>query len=160
MTFCPCGSQRTYEQCCGLFIEKKQSPQTPEQLMRSRYTAYSQANIEYIKNTMAGKALTGFNESEAQKWAKRVIWIGLKVISTAQESPEKGFVEFSAHFLEGDQLKTIQELSEFHFKNNIWLYVDGVNKGTTGRQGQKIPRNDPCPCGSGKKFKNCHNRER
>jgi len=24
------------------------------------------------------------------------------------------------------------------------------------RDQQKIGRNDPCPCGSGKKFKNCH----
>jgi preprotein translocase subunit SecA len=22
--------------------------------------------------------------------------------------------------------------------------------------GQKVGRNDPCPCGSGKKYKNCH----
>jgi preprotein translocase subunit SecA len=25
--------------------------------------------------------------------------------------------------------------------------------------GPKVGRNDPCPCGSGKKFKNCHGRE-
>jgi preprotein translocase subunit SecA len=24
------------------------------------------------------------------------------------------------------------------------------------RAGQKVGRNDPCPCGSGKKFKHCH----
>ena len=24
------------------------------------------------------------------------------------------------------------------------------------REGSKIGRNDPCPCGSGKKFKKCH----
>ena len=24
--------------------------------------------------------------------------------------------------------------------------------------GPKVGRNDPCPCGSGKKFKNCHGR--
>ena len=24
------------------------------------------------------------------------------------------------------------------------------------RSGQKIGRNDPCPCGSGKKYKHCH----
>lgn len=26
------------------------------------------------------------------------------------------------------------------------------------KPGEKIGRNDPCPCGSGKKFKNCHGR--
>jgi protein translocase subunit secA len=25
-----------------------------------------------------------------------------------------------------------------------------------GEDGKKIGRNDPCPCGSGKKYKNCH----
>jgi preprotein translocase subunit SecA len=24
------------------------------------------------------------------------------------------------------------------------------------RAGQKVGRNDPCPCGSGKKYKHCH----
>ena len=26
-------------------------------------------------------------------------------------------------------------------------------------RGQKVGRNDPCPCGSGKKYKNCHMRQ-
>jgi preprotein translocase subunit SecA len=26
------------------------------------------------------------------------------------------------------------------------------------RFGEKVGRNDPCPCGSGKKFKQCHGR--
>jgi preprotein translocase subunit SecA len=26
------------------------------------------------------------------------------------------------------------------------------------RQGDKVGRNDPCPCGSGKKYKQCHGR--
>jgi len=29
---------------------------------------------------------------------------------------------------------------------------------TVVRQGKKIGRNDPCPCGSGKKYKYCHGR--
>jgi preprotein translocase subunit SecA len=30
---------------------------------------------------------------------------------------------------------------------------------TVRRQGKKVGRNDPCPCGSGKKFKQCHGRK-
>jgi len=30
---------------------------------------------------------------------------------------------------------------------------------TVRREGPKIGRNDPCPCGSGKKYKNCHGAE-
>lgn len=157
MSHCPCGSQQTYERCCELFIEKKQSPHTPEQLMRSRYTAYSQANIDYIKNTMKGKQLIGFDELESKKWAQEVTWLSLKVINSYLETPEKGFVEFSVCLMEGNQLKTIHELSEFHLENNVWLYVDGENKLLPIKNNkQKIARNSPCPCGSGKKFKNCH----
>ena len=29
-------------------------------------------------------------------------------------------------------------------------------KVTIRRETPKVGRNDPCPCGSGKKFKNCH----
>ena len=32
---------------------------------------------------------------------------------------------------------------------------DGSEKGRTVRKGKKIGPNDPCPCGSGKKYKNC-----
>ncbi len=37
--------------------------------------------------------------------------------------------------------------------------AEAVSKGsdeTYVRQGQKVGRNDPCPCGSGKKYKKCH----
>jgi preprotein translocase subunit SecA len=29
---------------------------------------------------------------------------------------------------------------------------------TVVRAGEKVGRNDPCPCGSGKKYKHCHGR--
>jgi len=157
MSLCPCGSQINYKQCCGVFIEKNQVPQTPEQLMRSRYSAYCQAKIDYIKNTMKGKALIGFNESETQQWAKSVAWTGLKVIQSYMEAPETGFVEFSASFMENNQIKTIHELSEFHLEDNVWFYVDGKNAPSKVNK-QKISRNSPCPCGSGRKFKNCHDK--
>lgn len=35
----------------------------------------------------------------------------------------------------------------------------GAVKGTTLRRDvRKVGRNDPCPCGSGKKYKHCHGR--
>jgi SEC-C motif-containing protein len=159
MSLCPCGSQINYKQCCEVFIEKKQIPQTPEQLMRSRYSAYSRAKIDYIKNTMKGKPLIDFNESETQKWAKSVTWTGLKVIQSYLETPKKGFVEFSARFMENKQLKSIHELSEFHLEDNVWYYVNGKNKKIPMNSNkQKIARNSLCPCGSGKKFKHCHDK--
>jgi len=31
---------------------------------------------------------------------------------------------------------------------------------TQRRTGEKVGRNDPCPCGSGKKYKKCHGTEK
>ena len=35
----------------------------------------------------------------------------------------------------------------------------GASEPTQRQTGQKVGRNDPCPCGSGKKFKKCHGAE-
>lgn len=153
---CPCGTNKTYDECCGVFLEKKDLPQTPEQLMRSRYTAYSLANIDYIKNTMKGQSLVNFNAGEAELWAKRVTWLGLDVLKADPTNTNIGFVEFCARFLEHGQVKTIHELSEFYRENGSWFYISGVSKEKPSPKKPAVSRNSPCPCGSGKKFKNCH----
>src|SRR5580704_7913371 len=145
MSLCPCGSEKTSEQCCEVFIEKKQIPHTPEQLMRSRYNANSLHNIKYITNTMKGKALIGFDETEAKSWSQSVTWVGLKVIQAYEETPEKGFVEFIARFKKGGQFNKIHELSEFHREQGIWYYVAGQNTDLPISNKQKISRNSPCP---------------
>ena len=33
---------------------------------------------------------------------------------------------------------------------------DGTTTAQTVAAGQKVGRNEPCPCGSGKKYKKCH----
>ena len=35
------------------------------------------------------------------------------------------------------------------------LYLEQKKSGTIRREGKKIGRNDPCPCGSGKKYQQC-----
>ena len=78
---CPCDSQKKYLPC-EPFITAKQSP---EALMRSRYSAYTMANIDYIKETMRGNALAGLQELDAKRWAKRVTWIKLNVLKFVTE---------------------------------------------------------------------------
>ncbi len=128
MTLCPCGSTIDYLSCCGLYIDGASIAGSPEVLMRSRYTAYTLAKVSYIKRTMRGKALTGFNAGEAKRWARRVIWTGLRVINAFKEHADKGFVEFIARFQDGDHLQSIHEISEFHRVQGVWFYVDGTHK--------------------------------
>ncbi len=100
MSDCPSGSQTSYSLCCEAIISGKQSPETPEALMRSRYTAYSTANIDYIKETMRGKVLIGFDEVNVKRWAKRVIWIKLNVLKSLIKNESTAYVEFEASFMD------------------------------------------------------------
>jgi SEC-C motif-containing protein len=150
---CPCGSTIDYLACCGQYHQHQTLPKTPEALMRSRYTAYTLANINYIKQTMQGKPLLGFNEQEAARWSKSVLWLGLQVLDASQKDEKNGEVEFIATYLEGQLVKTIHEKSQFKVTAEHWFYIDGKLFAEPNR---KISLNNTCPCGSGKKFKNCH----
>jgi SEC-C motif-containing protein len=146
-TLCVCGSQKNYDACCGLFLSGAQLPQTPEQLMRSRYAAYCVANVDYIEATMRGLVANHFNKEQARQWAANVIWQGLEVKSSSQDGDE-GEVGFIASFEENGKLEHIKERSAFKCIDGRWYYTDKLKS-------KKIGRNDPCLCGSGKKFKKC-----
>jgi len=68
---CPCGSGHAYSACCGRFIDQGLLPQTAEQLMRSRYTAFTQANEPYLLATWHETTRPGsldFEPGESVKW--------------------------------------------------------------------------------------------
>lgn len=153
MVHCPCGSGLNYDACCGIYHHKFAKAANPETLMRSRYTAYTMGDMDYIKKTMYGKPLIGFDEKEATLWSKSVLWLGLQVLKTQQESEHTGLVEFIAKYLDQDRVKSIHELSQFQLINDSWFYIDGKQFRVPNKE---IGRNSPCPCGSNKKFKNCH----
>lgn len=160
MSNCFCGSTKSYEKCCELFISGKQTAHSPEALMRSRYSAYAQSNTNYVASTMKGAAAKDFNETSTLEWIKKVKWLGLTVLksSFAENNKHIGYVEFIAHYLFNNKEQNIHEVSEFHFENDRWYYIDGKPGNPTPlAQTNKVGRNDPCPCGSGKKYKKCCN---
>lgn len=154
MPHCPCGSNKNYRECCGMYIDGHIKAETPEKLMRSRYTAYTQANIDYILKTMKPPALNHFNAKSAKQWAATVEWVGLAILETTLKKM-KGYVEFIAYFNEQGKKYCINEISEFHQLDGQWYYVDGKHKQTKPYKKVKIGRNAPCFCGSGKKYKAC-----
>tara|TARA_R110000868_G_scaffold15698_4_gene71635 strand:+ start:76 stop:510 length:435 start_codon:yes stop_codon:yes gene_type:complete len=121
---CPCGTGKLYYTCCGAYIGGLRTPETPEALMRSRYTAYTEANIAYIIQTMKSPAADGFDPSEAATWAKTVKWISLEVIRARQENTT-GYVEFIARFEDQQMPQALHELSEFLLIDGAWFYVSG-----------------------------------
>ncbi len=94
---CPCGTQKSYEECCGPLHEGSKA-KTAEELMRSRYSAFVKKNIDYIGATHV-PGTTDFDPAEAKDWADNSIWNGLDIVKTekGQEDDKFGVVEFKAH---------------------------------------------------------------
>lgn len=86
------------------------------------------------------------------KWTKLIVHSH----EPGQKS-DQAFVEFSAFFVDEAGEHVIQEKSEFARVNDQWLYTRAVRTGPAPVKSSapKTGRNDPCPCGSGKKFKHC-----
>ena len=143
--------------CCEPYLTNTQDAPSPEALMRSRYTAYTMSNMDYIQKTMCGKAANGFNLDDARRRAAQVVWVGLQVLNAFIETPKKGYVEFVAAFVAGSQLRQMHEVSEFAQIGGQWFYVDGNQmEPVDGLSIKTIARNTACPCGSQRKYKNCH----
>jgi SEC-C motif domain protein len=155
MNLCPCGSKQSFTACCDPYISGKTAAPTPEALMRSRYSAFTQANIDYIMSTMKGDVLKDFDPETARKWAASVKWLELEIINApaVNKGDTIGYVEFVAKYLLKDRLQNIHERSEFLLDNDRWYYVDGQD--VQRDNANKVGRNDVCPCGSEKKFKKC-----
>jgi SEC-C motif-containing protein len=158
MTNCPCGSDKSFGACCEPFLNGKSNPPTAEALMRARYSAYTMADIDFIERTMHSSARDEFNRENARKWAEESQWFGLEILNVigGKEDEAEGSVEFIATYSQKDERVTHHEVSTFRKEDGAWTFVDGrmVNR-PLRRDQPKIGRNDPCHCGSGKKFKKC-----
>ncbi len=157
MTPCPCGSGKGFDQCCGPLLAG--APATsPEALMRSRYTAFTRGDVDYLETTLAPEARVDFDRAEAETWAKGAEWQGLELRAVVLPEPGEveGSVEFVARYRYQGKAYAHHERGSFRRIDDRWLYVDGeVNPKPAQRTVSRVGRNDPCPCGSGKKFKKC-----
>ena len=155
---CPCGTQKPYEECCGPLHEGAK-PETAEELMRSRYSAFVKKNIDYIGATHL-PGTTDFDPTEAKDWADNSIWNGLEIVKTekGQKDDKFGVVEFKALYSDkNDNNYVHHEIAKFKKQDDTWYYDDGqiVGHEPLRRTTPKVGRNEPCVCGSGKKFKKC-----
>lgn len=159
MSQCPCQSGKPYSDCCGPIISGELPAPTAESLMRSRYTAYTVGDVDYIEKTHHPKGSADFDKEAARTWAKESEWQGLDILKTEAGSPEdeEGLVEFVAKYKAEGQSLAHQERAQFKKHDGAWLYLDGkiIATPTQRRESPKVGRNDPCPCGSGKKYKKC-----
>ena len=159
MESCPCGSQQPFDMCCEPIIFFKNKATTAEQLMRGRYTAYAKGAVEFILQTTLEEKRKECDEKAIKSWSENSTWHKLEIVSTSKGGPEhsEGMVEFTAHFTEGGITKNLHEKAVFKKIDDQWFYVDGeIQKPKPFvRSETKLSRNDPCSCGSGKKYKKC-----
>jgi SEC-C motif-containing protein len=159
MSNCPCGSGKTYEECCGPIITGTTPAPTAEALMRARYSAYVKRDIGFLERSLSAEQRKDFAAEEARKWAEGSEWQGLTISRTEQGGPgdKFGAVQFAAKFrTEGKDHEHV-EVALFGREDGKWVYTGQLNEPgkTVRRETPKVGRNDPCPCGSGKKYKKC-----
>lgn len=141
---CPCGSGKSYRACCERYHQGKPAP-TPEALMRSRYSAFVLKLADYLQSTWHSST-----RPQSLDLQESPGWVSLEIVSS-DESGREGNVHFRAIYRAGGGWGYLEEKSRFLQEDGRWFYVSGDT-----REGVLKPgRNEPCPCGSGKKHKAC-----
>jgi SEC-C motif-containing protein len=150
---CPCGSGKRLSLCCQPYLDGA-APPTAEALMRSRYTAYATGAFAHLQRTITAAMALGFDRAGVAAEAAGVVWTGLEIVAVSRggAADAAGEVEFRARFRQGGVDQVLHERSRFVREDGAWKYAGG----TLFRDAARKPgRNDPCPCGSGRKFKKC-----
>lgn len=141
---CPCGSGGLYTDCCRV-LHAGVPAASPEALMRSRYSPYCLYNADYLLATWHSSS-----RPDKLDFTAAPAWTGLRIFS-AKTKGDRGQVHFQAIHALPDGWGYLEERSGFAREEGRWYYVTGKV-----REGRLKPgRNDPCPCGSGRKFKAC-----
>ena len=152
---CPCGSGLDYDACCGPIIAGHAAAPTPEALMRSRYTAFSRDEMDHLRASMVEEHRHEFDADDVRRWNRDTAWLSLEILESS-EGGDEGMVRFRAAFRSKGGTQSLTERSRFVRREGAWFYLDGEHETETVRHDSpRVGRNDPCPCGSGKKFQKC-----
>jgi SEC-C motif-containing protein len=157
---CFCGNIEPFNLCCEPVITGH-SAQSPEQLMRSRYSAFVSHAFQYLLDTHHPDTLNGLSLQHLKDSAVDTHWQHLEVLNSSVSNSlhedgkilEKGEVEFVATYKNNNNYFRLHEKSAFEKVDGLWFYKTGKEGNLSGRV--TIGRNEPCPCSSGKKFKRC-----
>lgn len=159
MSLCPCGSSKPAADCCDPIIKGDRKAVTAESLMRARYCAFASGAVDFLNSSLHPDHRDDHDVAATRRWAENSQWLGLQIVQSERggEQDEDGVVEFIATYKEKGVVRHHHERSSFRKLNGEWYFVEGelVLPETRVNRSPKIGRNDPCPCGSGKKYKKC-----
>lgn len=144
---------------CQPFLSGAKQPETAAELMASRYVAYASGAIDYLIDTHDPKTRSQTDRKATEDWSRRASWRSLEILDTKDGGPSdaEGEVEFIARYVVDGVEHAHHERSLFRRHEGRWFFISGDKVGGTPmrRAQAKVGRNDPCPCGSGKKHKKC-----
>ena len=155
---CPCGSQKKLIECCLPVIQGKRVAGTAEEVMRARYTAFTRSDIDFIMASHHSRTRGEVNREEIESWSKDSKWLSLRIVDVKQGQPSdsRGIVTFRAQYELDGKMTDHWEHALFEKEENEWRFLDAQPLKTQPIVRTPKPgRNDPCNCGSGKKFKKC-----
>ena len=151
---CFCNSGHSFELCCKPYIHSISRPETPEQLMRSRFSAYATKHFQYVLDTYTLTQRQNLTLQVLSQDSDDTHWLRLDVLDTlTDDRAHTGEVEFVAYYRQNNVIYKMHERSKFCREEGQWRYDSGVLFKDGGVY--KPQRNDSCLCGSGKKFKKC-----
>ena len=156
---CPCKSGKAFGECCGPVISGAAKAETAEALMRARYASYVTGDVDFLRTSSTAAVQAEFDATTSRNWSRSATWHGLEIIRTegGQKGDAEGVVEFRALYTANGEFCNHHEVSRFVKEADGWKFADGelVGEKPIVREEPRVGRNDPCPCGSGKKFKKC-----
>lgn len=159
MNRCPCETGAEFEQCCEPILRGTKPAATAEQLMRARYTAFVKHEVDFILNSVLPEQRKKVDRNTVEQWSEKSTWKGFELLGKERglETDEDGYVEFVARFAFGAIDQEHRERSHFVKKDGKWYFDPSRSKQPGLEPARKVTagRNDPCPCGSGQKFKKC-----
>ena len=121
MNNCFCGNQKTFDNCCEIYINGIEKAPTAETLMRSRYTAFATQAIDYLIATTHSSTRKFHKKSDILEWSTSNQWSKLEVIDSTENT-----VTFKAYYFDFQLKPQIHyEKSTFKNENGSWFYVDG-----------------------------------
>ena len=156
---CVCGKGESTETCCGPILDGTKPAPTAEALMRARYAAYALGKVDFLFTSLHPDEAGSVDRKSTEAWSKSAKWNGLEIVETVdgKEGDKTGIVEFIARYSIKDQDMQHHERATFEKHSGQWRYKDGdeIRPPPVTREGPRVGRNDPCTCGSGKKYKKC-----
>jgi SEC-C motif-containing protein len=125
--------------------------------MRARYSAYVNTAMDFLFESNHPDHRKGYDHKGTREWAESAAWEGLEIVALDQGGPDdaSGTVEFIARFREKNVPHAHHELAHFKKHEDRWYFTEGSLVKPKPLVSDKIGRNDPCPCGSGAKYKKC-----